>query len=116
MATTESIPRLAWVGIVLALVRAAVHLILGIGFLPHWMGILFVLAAGGFLGAIVLILLDYRRRLVYWLGIPFVGVQIVAWYVANQPTTLGDVSTVEAVDKVAQIGLVLILVVLVRDR
>ncbi|MCU4924811.1 hypothetical protein OB905_02280 [Halobacteria archaeon AArc-dxtr1] len=109
-----SLGPLHWVGVVLALVSAAVHLVLGIGFLPHWMGVLFLLATGGFLGAIVLLLVNYRRRLLYLVGIPFVGVQLVGWYAVNEPTALGAISTIEVVDKVAQLLLLAILVVLYR--
>ena len=108
----ESLTPLHWLAIGMALVSGAVHLVLGIGFLPHWMGVLFVLATGGFVGGVALVLLDYRRRLLYLLGIPYTAVQIVAWYQVNQPDSLGAISAAEGVDKVAQIVLIVALIVL----
>ncbi len=111
-ADLDSLTPLHWAAVAMALVSAAVHLVLGVGFLPHWMGVLFVLAAGGFVGAVVLLLVDYRRRLLYVVGVPFTGMQLVGWYAVNQPAGLADLSAVEVVDKVAQIGLVLALIAL----
>ena len=105
---------LHWIASAAAIVSAIVHLVLGITFLPHWMGILFVLSTGGFVGAVVLVLVGYRRRLLYLIGIPFTGSQIVFWYVVNQPTTLGAISGPEFVDKLAQIVLLVALVVLLQ--
>ncbi|MXV63717.1 hypothetical protein GS429_16955 [Natronorubrum sp. JWXQ-INN-674] len=103
-----------WVGIGLAVVTAAVHLVLGLGFLPHWMGGAFLVATAGFGLGVVLVVLDYRRRLVYLLGIPFTGAQVVLWYVLNRPAGVGDLSGLEAVDKIAQALLLVALVVLYR--
>ena len=110
----ESLTPLHWLGVAMALVSALVHLVLGAGFLPHWMGILFVLAAGGYIGGIVLLLIDYRRRLLYLVGVPYTLVQIIGWYVVNQPAGLGDLTPEGAIDKVAQIVLIGVLVVLYR--
>ncbi len=109
-----SITPLHWIAIAMALVSAIVHLVVGIGFLPHWMGVLFVLSTGGFVGAVALVLVGYRRRLLYLLGIPFTGSQIVFWYAVNQPTALGAISVPALVDKVAQVVLLVALVVLLR--
>ena len=103
-----------WGAIGLVVVTGLVHLVLGIGFLPHWMGVVFVLAALGFFGAIVLFWLDVHRRLLYLAGIPYTGVQIVLWYALNQPTTVGDLTPVEVIDKVAQVLLIVTLIVLYR--
>jgi hypothetical protein len=113
-----SLDGLHWVGIVAALVSAAVHLLLGVRMLPSGMGISFVLAGLGFLGAIALVMLDYRRRTVYAVGIPFTLVQIALWYYVNF-VSLGksfpaDIGTLGAVDKVAQLVLLAVLVVLLR--
>ena len=94
MATTEarqsavdigSLNGLHWVGIVAALVSAAVHLLLGVRMFPSPMGISFVLAGLGFVGGVVLLAIDYRRRAVYAVGIGFTLVQIGLWYVINFP-------------------------------
>lgn len=110
----SSITTTHWVAIGLAIVTGLVHLVLGIGFLPHWMGVVFVLAALGFFGAIVLFWLDFRRRLLYLAGVPYTGVQIVLWYALNQPMTVGDLTPAEVIDKVAQVLLIGTLVVLYR--
>lgn len=110
----SSLTPLHWTAIGLAVVTGLVHLLLGIDFLPHWMGVVFVLAAGGFFGAVVLFALEARRRLLYLVGIPYTGVQIVLWYALNQPAGVGDLSAPEAIDKVAQVLLIVTLVVLYR--
>ena len=113
---TESLGPTHWVGIVAALVSGAVHLYLGVAFLPSGLGVSFLLAGAGFVGAVVLVLVDYRRRLVYAVGVPFTLVQIVLWYVLNFGSGgfPGEVGTLGAVDKVAQVALLASLVVLLR--
>ena len=118
----DSLSGLHWVGILTALVSAAIHLLLGvrmsISMSPSGMSISFILAGLGFLGAIVLVLLNYRRRAVYAVGIPFTLIQIVLWYyfnfAAGPKSFPADVGTLGAVDKAAQAVLVVILVVLLR--
>lgn len=107
-----------WLGIVAALVTAAIHLLLGVRLAPSGLGISFVLAGLGFLGAVVLVVLGIRRRTVYAVGIPFTLVQVALWYYVNFlagpksfPT---DVGTLGAVDKVAQLVLLAVLVALLR--
>lgn len=115
----SSLGSLHWVGIVAAIVTAAIHLFLGIRMLPSAMGISFVLAGLGFVGAIALVLLNVRRRAVYAVGIPFTLVQIALWYVINfaaGPKSFpGDMGTLGAVDKLAQVVLLAVLVVLLRQ-
>ncbi len=114
----DSLNAFHWVGIVAALVTAAVHLLLGVRMFPTGMGISFLLAGLGFLGGIALVLLDYRRRAVYALGIPFTAVQIVLWYyvifIAGSRSFPADVGTLGAIDKVAQVVLIAILIALLR--
>ncbi|WP_367175151.1 DUF7475 family protein [Haloarcula rubripromontorii] len=107
-----------WLGIVAALVSAAIHLLLGIRLAPSGLGISFILAGLGFLGGVALIGLGIRRRLVYAVGVPFTLVQILLWYYVNFaagpksfPT---DIGTLGAVDKVAQLVLLAVLVALLR--
>lgn len=87
---------------------------------PSGLGISFVLAGLGFLGAIVLVLVDYRKRAVYALGVPYTLGQVILWYYVNfvggSKSFPADVGTLGAVDKVAQIALLAVLVVLLRDR
>jgi len=97
-----------------ALVSAAVHLVIGVSILPSTLGVSFLLATGGFVGAVLLVLFDVRRRIVYAAGIPFTGVQIVFWYVLNDISGIGDIGTIDAVDKAAQLLLIVALVALLR--
>jgi len=115
---TDSLGGVHWVGILAALVSAGIHLLLGIRMLPSGMGISFVLAGLGFLGAIGLVLVGYRRRTVYAAGIPFVAVQIVLWFVLNFVTGPksfpGEIGAIGALDKIAQFVLLGVLITLLR--
>ena len=107
-----------WLGIIAALVTAAIHLLLGVRLAPSGLGISFILAGLGFLGAIALVALGIRRRLVYAVGIPFTLVQILLWYYVNfaaGPKSFpADVGTLGAADKLAQLVLLAVLVALLR--
>lgn len=107
----DSLTTLDWIGIVLALITATVHFVIGVTFFPQPLAIAFLLAAGGFVGAIVLLLVDYRRPLLYLVGIPYTGFQIVAWYAINRPG-IADIGAATAIDKVAQLALIVVLVLL----
>lgn len=115
---TESLGGIHWVGIVAAVISAGIHLLLGVRMFPSGMGVSFVLSGVGFLGAIGLVLIGYRRRTVYALGIPFVLVQVVLWLVINfvngSKAFPGDIGTFGAIDKLAQVVLLGVLVVLLR--
>ncbi|MXR50241.1 hypothetical protein GRX03_01270 [Halovenus sp. WSH3] len=108
-----------WIGICAALVSAGVHLLLGVRMLSSGLGISFVLAGLGFVGAVGLVVVGYRRRAVYAVGVPFVLVQIVLWFALNflgGPKSFpGDIGTLGAVDKLAQVVLLGVLVVLLRS-
>lgn len=109
----DSVTRLHWIGIVAATVTAGVHLYLGLQ-IGGTFGAAFLVATAGFLGGIGAVLFDYRRRLVYLLGIPFTAGQVVMWYAFND---VPPVPPIEAVDKLAQIALIAVLVALLRrDR
>lgn len=127
MATTDSGPlepdigslnALHWVGIAAALVTAGVHLLLGVRMFPSGMGISFILAGVGFLGGIALIVVNYRRRAVYAVGVPFTLAQIVLWYYVNftagSRSFPADMGTLGAIDKLAQVVLIAVLVALLR--
>lgn len=109
-----------WLGIVAALASAGIHFLLGVRFLPTGLGISFILAGFGFVGAVVLVLLGIRRRAVYALGIPFTLGQIVLWYLVNfsggSKSFPGDIGTLGALDKLAQLVLIAVLVILLRDE
>lgn len=110
----ESLTTLHWIGVYMALITAIVHLVFGIGYFPYLVGNTFLLAAGGFLGGIVLLLIDYRRRLLYLVGIPYTGVQIVAWWIINGPNGPGLIGPADIIDKIAQVTLILVLITLYR--
>jgi hypothetical protein len=115
---TASLTRLHWLGIALALVTGVIHLVLGVRFLDPAGGLAtnaqpvsFVLAGIAFGLACLLVALDYRRRLLYLVGVPFTGIQVVLYFVLNWPNVL---SPGGVVDKVVQVALIGVLVVLYR--
>jgi hypothetical protein len=79
-------------------------------YVPEGLGIAFLVAGVGYLGGIAAVLLNYRRREMILLGIPFTLGQIVAWYALNAP----DFSALGIGDKVVQVLLVIVLFVLYR--
>lgn len=107
---TESLTSLHWLAVVLAFITGAVHLYLAASFIPEPMGIAFLVAALGFFGAVVAFLIDFRRKLLYLLGIPFTAGQILAWYVVNAP----EFSMTGIGDKVVQVLLIVVIAVLYR--
>lgn len=119
-----SLGGLHWAGIVLAAVTGVIHLFLGVDgvtgspYFSFELGVAFLLAGLGFFSAIVLVLLDIRRRAVYAAGIPFTAIQLVLWYYLNFATTdssfPGDVGTFGAIDKIVQVLLIVVLIVLLR--
>ncbi|MFC7157273.1 hypothetical protein ACFQPA_17725 [Halomarina halobia] len=66
---------LEWLGAFLAVVTGLIHvyLFLRTGFLP------FLLAGAGFFGGVGLLFTAFPRRLLYAMGVPYLGVQIVLW-------------------------------------
>lgn len=107
---TESMTPLHWAGVVLAAITGVLHLGLGVSFGLSAFGISFIVAGLGFLVGAAAVLVDYRRRLVYLLGIPFTLGQVVIWYVVNAP----EFSPLGIFDKVVQVAFVVVLVVLYR--
>jgi len=108
---TESLTPLHWVGIVLASITGVVHLYFGVLAIDTVQGVSFVLAGVAFFVAILLLLLDVRRRLLYLVGIPFTGIQVVLYFAFNWPDVLspGGIG-----DKIVQVSLIAILAVLYR--
>lgn len=118
---TESFTGLHWLAVVLAAVTGLIHLFLGVtGLLGSevigtGLGIAFLLAGLGFFGWIWLVLVDYRRRLLYAAGIPYTAIQIVLWYAFNFDSVsdmLANAGTMGYVDKVVQVVLIVVLAVL----
>ncbi|WP_418285110.1 DUF7475 family protein [Halorubrum sp. DTA46] len=108
--TVESLTALHWVGIAAAAVTGAVHLYLGVQ-IGGTFGTAFLVATAGFAAGIAAVVLDYRRTVVYLLGIPFTAGQIVMWYAFND---VPPVPPIEIADKAAQIVLVVVLAALFR--
>jgi hypothetical protein len=113
----DSLTAARWVGVVAALVSAAVHLRLGVGMFPSGLGISFLLAGAGFLGGVALVQAGRYRRAVYAAGVPFTLVQVAAWYwlnfAAGPKSFPADAGTLGAIDKVAQFVLLGALVLLI---
>ncbi len=114
----ESPPTVAWIGVLAAAVSGAIHLRLGVGNAPSPLGISFLLAGVAFFIAAGFVVAGYRRRTVYVVGVPFTLIQIATWYYANfaagEKSFPADVGTLGAVDKIAQLLLIAVLVVLLR--
>ncbi|WP_136592289.1 DUF7475 family protein [Salinigranum halophilum] len=110
---TDSLTTLHWVGIALAAVSAVVHLVLGVRFLPGAFGISFLVATVGFAVGIGAVLVNYRRRLFYLVGVPFTAGQVVIFAV-TVVQGINELGPIAIVDKAAQVGLVAVLVVLLR--
>lgn len=105
----ETVPDLGWVVVALVFLTGIFHVYAGIieGRIPV------MLAGVGFLGAIVLYLMDYRRRLLYAIGILYTAVQFPLWYVAK----VGEFTTIGYVDKAIQIVIITLLAYLIwRSR
>lgn len=115
---TQSLGPLHWVAVALAAISGVIHLALGVMFFPGAQPVAFILAGLGFFGAIVLFLREYRRRQLYVAGIGFTALQIVLWLVLNQTAapSLLRVDPTEAIDKIAQILLIVVLVILLRQE
>lgn len=113
--STETIDWKGWLAIVLAAVTGVIHLVLGVGNFPDPLAISFLVAGLGFFGGIVLFLMDYRRRLLIALGIPYVAAQIALYYLLNMPT-VATISPIAIVDKAVQLVLIVLMVLLYRER
>ena len=110
---TTSLIWMHWLAGALAIVSGVVHLVLGVISPFGGLAIAFVLAGLGYFGGVFLALVDYRRPLLYLVGVVFTLAQIVAYYFlnyVNQP----EISTIEGVDKAAQVLLIVLLLLLYR--
>jgi peptidoglycan/LPS O-acetylase OafA/YrhL len=112
---TSSLTWIHWLAGALALLSGVIHLVLGIQFWGDPTSGPFVLAGLGFFAGVGLALVDYRRRLLYLVGVVFVLAQVVAYYYINH---LNDpaISPVEGIDKAAQVVLIVLLLVLYRQE
>jgi hypothetical protein len=98
-----SLTQLQWLAVALVVVTGVLHVYAGVveGRIPV------ALAGVGYAGALVLFFLDYRRRLLYLIGIPYTAVQIPIWLVVKSAY-----GTIDYVDKAVQLVLILVLVYL----
>ncbi|MGM0717136.1 MAG: DUF7475 family protein [Halobacteriota archaeon] len=98
-----SITQLQWLAVALVVITGVLHVYAGIveGRIPV------ALAGVGYAGALVLFFFDYRRRLLYLIGIPYTAVQIPLWLVAKS-----EYGLIDYVDKAAQVVLILVLIYL----
>lgn len=111
---TDSLTPIHWLAIGLGALSGVIHFLLGVIVPVPVLQVSFLLAGVGFFGGIALVLVDYRRPVLYALGIPFTGVQIVLWYVIVGPT-LATLDVLDAVDKLAQ-GMFIVLLVVLYGR
>jgi len=105
-----SVTTLQWIGVVLAAATGATHVLLWVLDPTSALGVSFLVAGVGFFGGGLGVLANYRRRLLYLVGIPFTAGQIGLWYVVNAPSF----STLGLLDKAVQAAFVVVLVVLYR--
>ncbi|RLM53552.1 hypothetical protein DVK02_13430 [Halobellus sp. Atlit-31R] len=98
-----SLTQLQWLAIALVVVTGVLHVYAGVveGRIPV------ALAGVGYAGALVLFFLDYRRRLLYLIGIPYTAVQFPLWIVAKS-----EYGMIDYVDKAVQVVLILVLIYL----
>lgn len=101
-----------WLAVGLVVVTGTIHLALGLAFLPDPLAVAFVLAGAGFAVALALFFVGTSRRSLYLAGVPFVAAQVVVWLVIARPAGIGDVGPLEAVDKIVQLSLIAVLLVL----
>lgn len=116
---TSSVTRLQWGAVGLAAITGVIHLAIGVssvasfGFEP--LAVALALAGVGFFGAILLFVRGVRSQQLYIAGIVYTALQVVLWVQFNQLGGDPAVSPVEAVDKLAQLLLIAVLVSLYRD-
>jgi hypothetical protein len=98
-----SLTRIQWVAIALVAITGVLHVFAGVveGRAPV------ALAGVGYASALALFFLDYRRRLLYLIGIPYTAVQFPLWIVAKS-----EYGVVDYVDKAVQVALIVVLIYL----
>ena len=98
---TRSLDAAHWLAVGLVLATGVIHVYAGVveGRIPV------ALAGVGFLVALALFLADYRRPLLYLVGILYTAVQLPLWYVVKA----GEYTTLGYVDKSIQVLLIVLL-------
>jgi hypothetical protein len=105
----DSLTPVHWLALGLVVATGLIHVYAGLveGRIPV------SLAGIGFLGAVVLFLVNYRRALLYPVGIVFTAVQFPLWYVGKA----GEYTMLGYADKAIQALLILVLAYLIwQDR
>lgn len=102
-----SLTQLQWLAVALIVITGVLHVYAGVveGRIPV------ALAGVGYAGGLVLFFLDYRRRLLYLIGIPYTAVQIPIWLVVKS-----EYGMVDYVDKAVQVVLIVVLLYLYLNR
>lgn len=101
---TPSATPLDYLATALAAITGVIHLYEGIEHLGgEPIAIWFLLAGGGFFGAILLFWLGFQQTTLYAAGIIFTGIQVVAYFVINWPDV---VSALGLFDKLVQLVLI----------
>lgn len=98
-----SLTQIQWLAVVLVVITGVLHVYAGIveGRIPV------ALAGVGYGGALVLFFLDFQRKLLYLVGIPYTFIQIPIWLVVKS-----EYGIVDYVDKAVQVVLILVLIYL----
>jgi hypothetical protein len=107
--------RLEWVGVALAVLLGITYLFEAIESLPTLLGVSFLFAGLGYLGAVALALADYRRPLVYVAGVGYNLLLIGAYFAVrgmNDPELVGP----HGAAKLLQVVFVILLLVLIARR
>jgi hypothetical protein len=116
---TASLTQLHWGAVVLVAITGVIHLAIGVssiasfGFEP--LAVALALAGLGYFGGTLLFLQDIRRKQLYLAGVLFTALQIVLWVQFNQLGGDPAISTVEIIDKLVQVLLIVVLGLLYRQ-
>ena len=100
---------------VLAIALGIAYLPLGAGALPGSIGITFLLAGVGYFGAVALVLVGYRHRLVYVVGVVYNALLIVLYFLFQEPS-LAEIQPFDGAVKIGQALFVVLLGVLLVRR
>lgn len=115
-ATQSEAPLLSfdYVAIVLAALSGVIHLYEGYeDFGEGVLAILFILAGLGFLAWVVLLFIGFDKKTLYLAGFVFTAIQFVGYFVIRWPNIYEGIGLV---DKVVQLLLMIVLVLLYRQR
>ncbi|MFH5801966.1 hypothetical protein [Haladaptatus sp. CMAA 1911] len=107
-----SMERLEWIGVVLSVLMGLTYFFEAAESLPSMLGLSFLLAGLGYVGAIVLALVDFRRSLLYVAGVVYNLLLIGVYFLirgVNDPELVGP----HGAAKLLQVVFVILLLVLI---